>query len=115
MGEERRKNKRLPLDVDLKLEELEIGEVVTVKYLNVEVTDLSRSGIGFQCKHDLDVGKYFDIKLQIWTKEIIECVIEVIRKNEGDDGMKHYGCKFVGMNESDALKIDIYQMFNENE
>ncbi len=113
MGEERRRSKRLPLEVDLKLEELEIDEVVTVKYLNVEVTDLSRSGIGFKCRHDLEVGKYFDTKLQIWTKEVIDCVIEIVRKSEGEDGYKHYGCIFVGMNETDVLKIDIYQMFNE--
>ena len=115
MGEERRRSKRLPLQVDLKLEELEIDEIVTVKYLNVEVTDLSRSGIGFRSKKDLEVGKYFDTKLQIWTKEVIECVIEIVRKSPGDDGYTHYGCTFVGMTEKDVLKIDIYQMFNDQQ
>ena len=113
MEEERRKSKRLPLNVDIKLEELEIGEVVTVKYLNVEVTDLSRAGLGFKCKQELEVGKHFDTKIQIWTKETIECVIEIVRKNQGDDGYIHYGCTFVGMSETYVLKIDIYQMFNE--
>lgn len=29
------------------------------------------------------------------------------------DGTYKYGCVFVGMSDTDALKIDIYQIFND--
>ena len=47
-----------------------------------------------------------------FTKETIEAVIEIVRCEEVD-GTYHYGAKFIGMIESDALKIDIYQIFYE--
>ena len=33
---------------------------------------------------------------------------------EENDGVYHYGAKFIGMIESDALKFDIYQIFYEH-
>ena len=113
MNVERRKSKRLPLDVSIQLERLEIEEVITVKYLHVDVTDLSRSEIGFKTNQELKVGSFFDTRIQIWTKEVIDAVIEIVRVSPGADGMYTYGCTFVGMTETDTLKIDIYQMFNE--
>ena len=49
-------------------------------------------------------------KIQIWTKDIIEAIIKIVRCNkEGDE--YHYGATFVGMIDKDALKIDVYSMF----
>ena len=65
--EEKRKNKRLDLDVNVQLERLDEDGVTTLKFVHVDVTDISKSGIGFDCKKT----------------------------------------------DTDALKIDIYQIFNE--
>jgi len=113
MTVERRKCKRLPLEVSIQLERLEVDEVITLKYLHVDVFDLSRSGIGFKSKQELKIGSYFDTRIQIWTKEVIDAVVEIVRVTPGPDGVNTYGCTFVGMTETDTLKIDIYQMFNE--
>ena len=75
-------------------------------------TDLSRSGIGFKSKQALEVGTYYDTKLTIWTKEVIDAVIEIVRCLETEEGYE-YGAEFIGMTDTDALKIDIYQIFNE--
>ena len=80
--EERRKHKRLDLEVMVELERLDEESVTTLKYVHVEVTDISRSGLGFKSKADLEIGSY-------------------------------YGCRFIGMTDTDALKIDIYQIFND--
>ena len=112
MDVERRKSKRLPLEVAIELEKLEIDDIITVKYLTVDVINLSRSGLGFTSHQELKVGSYYDTKIQIWTKEVLDTVIEIVRVNE-EDGLYTYGCTFVGMTETDTLKIDIYQMFNE--
>lgn len=110
--EEKRKHKRLDLNVSLQLERLDEGEITTLKYAHVKVTDISRSGLGFISNQKLEVGSYYDTQLQIWTKEVIEVIIEIIRCEEHEDSYK-YGCIFVGMTDADALKIDIYQLFND--
>lgn len=49
--EERRKHKRLDLEVRVELERLDEEGVTTLKYVHVEVTDISRSGLGFKSKY----------------------------------------------------------------
>lgn len=110
--EEKRRDKRLDLDVNVQLERLDEEDVTTLKYVHVDVKNISRGGIGFYCKKELAVGTYYDTKIQIWTKEVLETVIEIVRREEDGDGYQ-YGAVFIGMMERDGLKIDIYQMFNE--
>ena len=111
--EERRKHKRLDLEVMVELERLDEESVTTLKYVHVEVTDISRSGLGFKSKADLEIGSYYDTRIQIWTKEVIDAVLEIVRCDPKGDGTYKYGCVFVGMSDTDALKIDIYQIFND--
>lgn len=110
--EEKRKHKRLDLDVSVQLERLDEDGVTTFKYVHVDVTDISRSGIGFSSKQKLEVGTYYDTKIQIWTKEIVDAVVEIVRRADAEGGY-HYGASFIGMTDTDALKIDIYQIFND--
>ena len=45
--EEKRKHKRLDLDVEIQLERLDEEGVTTLKYVHVDITDISRSGVGY--------------------------------------------------------------------
>ena len=110
--EEKRKHKRLELDVSLELERLDQDGITTLKYVHVDVTDISRSGLGFRTDRPLDVGTYYDAKVQIWTREIINTVIEIVRRAE-ENGRYRYGCEFIGLSDSEAQKIDIYQIFHD--
>jgi hypothetical protein len=111
--DEKRNSRRLDLDVTVELERINDNKgITTLKLLHVETTDLSKSGMGFVSKANLEIGSYYNTKLQIWTKENIDAIIEIVRCTEVEDGF-HYGAKFIGMIESDALKIDIYQLFYE--
>lgn len=110
--EERRRSKRLDLDVSVQLERLDTEGLTTLRFLHVKVFDISKTGIGFTADQELKAGTYYDAKVQIWTKEIIDTVIELVRVEE-EDGKFNYGGIFVGMTETDALKIEIYQIFNE--
>ena len=47
MMEEKRKHKRLELDVTVELERLDEDGITTLKYMHVDVTDVSRSRVGF--------------------------------------------------------------------
>ncbi|SDB08998.1 PilZ domain-containing protein [Eubacterium oxidoreducens] len=112
--DERRKSKRLPLDVNVEIERLDNGDgITTVKFANVKVKDMSKSGIGFETKVPLEIGSYYNAKITIWTKEKIETVLEVVRCNKVGDEYD-YGATFVGMPDADAVKIEIYQLFEEN-
>ena len=96
--EEKRKHKRLDLDVEIQLERLDEEGVTTLKYVHVDITDISRSGVGFTCKKELETGTYYDTKIQIWTKEIVDAVIEIVRREDGPDGYR-YGAIFIGISD----------------
>ncbi len=109
---EKRKNKRLDLEVSVELERLDESDVTTVKFIHVDVTDISRAGIGFRSSKELEVGSFYDAKIQIWTKEVINTVIKIARcMPDEKEGFKCGGI-FVGLMEADALKIDIYEIYN---
>lgn len=112
--EDRRRCKRLDLDVSVQLERLDNKGLTTLRFLHVKVNDISKTGVGFYADQKLELGTYYDTKIQIWTKEVIDTVIELVRCEEAD-GSYHYGGVFIGMTETDALKIEIYQIFNELE
>ena len=82
--EEKRKHKRLDLEVRIELERL-----------------------------DQEVDTYYDTKIQIWTKEVVDAVVQIVRRQELPDGTYKYGGSFIGMTDTDALKIDSYQIFND--
>ena len=110
--EEKRKHKRLDLDVTVELERLDKDGVTTLKFVHVDITDLSRSGIGFKASQSLEVGTYYDTKLTIWTKEKIKVFLDVVRRVEKENGI-NYGAHFVGMPDLYKRKIGIYQTVEE--
>lgn len=67
--EEKRKNKRLDLDVNVQLERLDEDGVTTLKFVHVDVTDISKSGIGFDCKKKLEMNSYYDAKSRYGQKK----------------------------------------------
>jgi hypothetical protein len=111
--EEKRRDRRLDLDVTIQLQRLDEDGVTTLKFLHVDVADISKGGIGFKSGHQLAVGTYYDTRIQIWTKEVVDAVIEIVREEVLEDGTYRYGGIFIGMTDTDALKIDIYQIFND--
>lgn len=105
--EEKRRSKRLVLEAHLVMKRIDSGKDDRIP---VEVLDLSKTGIGFKCEKVLEINSVYEAELTIWTKEVIHTFINVTRfDNSRDDNI--YGATFVGMTESDACKIDIYDMF----
>ena len=112
--EEKRKNKRLDIDVKVEIERIDEDNITTVKYMEVDVVNISKTGLAFRVPDvKFEVGAFFDSIIQIWTKETIDTVFKVVRVNALDNGVNEYGCIFVGMTDTDALKIEIYQLFND--
>lgn len=104
--EERRKNRRLGLTSRLLIRRLdqenEEGEV------NIEVTDVSKTGVGFRCEETLEIGSVYESFLTIWTKEVLHSFIEIVRMEKKEGGVFLYGAIFIGMTEIEASRIETY-------
>lgn len=106
--EEKRRAKRIPLEANLAMNRIDGSRSEMVP---IQIVDVSKSGIGFECARELEISSVYEIELILWTKEKINSFINIIRSGE-KNGRRIYGATFVGLNESDACKIDIYDMFN---
>lgn len=103
--EERRKAKRTELASKLLMKRLDSGSTAEV---DIEVVDVSRSGVGFTCKEPLTIGEIYEAYLTIWTKEVLHAVLEIVRIEKKEDTIS-YGAVFVGLPELDAFRIQTYQ------
>lgn len=104
--DERRRNLRTELHAELLIKRLDRG--VGEKKVEIQVCDVSKTGIGFKSAEELEKGSVYECFLTIWTKEVIRCFIEVVRSEKREDGYR-YGGTFVGMTEMDAYRIQVYQ------
>ena len=75
-GNERRQVKRDQLDTRLIIKRLDGGLRQDVA---IEVSNLSKSGIGFCSTELMQIGNVYEGNLTIWTKEVIHVFIEIVR------------------------------------
>ncbi|MBR1692911.1 MAG: PilZ domain-containing protein [Lachnospiraceae bacterium] len=109
---EKRKNKRTELESKLVVSRLdkEDGE----KEVSIDVVNLSKTGIGFNCSSPLEIGSVYEGFLRIWTQEVIHAFIEIVRIEKKGD-VFNYGGLFIGMPEMETFRIGVYQTLQENE
>ena len=103
--EERRRSRRIELDAKLLVKRLDGGAEEEVI---IDVIDISKTGIGFNCKKALTIGAVYEAYLTIWTKEMIHCFIEIVRIEKKSDTFM-YGGIFIGMPEMDMKRIETYE------
>ena len=108
--EERRRHKRLPIKLELAINELfrQDNDVITELDEEVYVVNVSKTGIGFECKSDLPVDYYFDARIDFDEKNYFYCVVKIVRIVPQEDTCI-YGCEFVGLAEFLSDKVDEYQ------
>jgi hypothetical protein len=97
---EQRRSRRVPIHLTLKISSLFKQDNVQVKNLNaeIEVKDISRTGLGFISTSILPIGYFFNAKLDFGeTDQALYCVVKIIRSHEIGDGKINYGCQFIGM------------------
>ena len=73
----------------------------------IEITDVSKTGIGFSCNKLLDIGAVYESFLRIWTQEVIHAFVEIVRIEKTGQNYS-YGAIFIGMPESEAARIEAY-------
>ena len=106
---ERRKNKRTSMQSRLVIKRLDDGKDQQV---SIEITDVSKSGIGFVCEEQLQVGEVYESFLTIWTKEVIHAILRIVRI-ELKEECYSYGAIFVGMPDSESARIEVYQTIED--
>lgn len=100
------------METAVKMARLDEDGIVTSKCVNAAVKDISRGGIGFMTDKELEIGSYYDTKICLWSREIVDAVLEIVHREQLEKGYR-YGGEFIGISDTDALKIDIYQVFND--
>ena len=108
---EKRKAERTELTSRLIIKQLGGPAGSDVKEVAIEVTDVSKNGVGFTCTEALEIGAVYEGFLTIWTKEVIHCFMEIVRIVK-EDNQFDYGAIFVGMPDLEAKRIEVYQSFN---
>ena len=102
--EERRRTNRRALTSKLLIKRLDgTGE----EEAQIEITDVSKTGIGFSCNKLLDIGAVYESFLRIWTQEVIHAFLEIVRIEKTGQSYS-YGAIFIGMPESEAVRIEAY-------
>ncbi len=109
--EERRKSRRTVMESRLLIKRLDGNEHTKV---DIEIVDVSKTGVGFIAKYPLQIGEVYESYLTIWTKEVLHVFLQIVRMDrKGSDYI--YGAMFIGMTETDAARIAVYQTINETE
>lgn len=97
--EEKRKFKRLPVDMKLEISNLFKQDNVVIKNIDapIRVTNISKSGIGFESQAILPVGYYFNSKITLGGNlNNLYTVVQIVRVEKREDSI-FYGCEFIGM------------------
>ena len=108
---EKRKSKRTELLSKIILKRLD-GK--RVEEATIDVTDVSKSGVGFTSRKTLTIGAVYEAYLTIWTREVIHAFVEIVRIEKIKDNVYSYGGIFIGMPEMDDMRIETYQTVEEN-
>ena len=108
---ERRKSKRTNLESRLIMKRLDGNSNHEVL---INIVDVSKDGIGFECAEVLQIGEVYESYLNIWTREVIHAFLQIVRI-ELKSGTYAYGAIFIGMPEMDSARIETYQTISEME
>ncbi|MEA4845854.1 MAG: PilZ domain-containing protein [Clostridiaceae bacterium] len=106
---ERRKGERFDIRLELTITSLFKQDYEIIPDMNegIEVRNISKSGIGFFCIHELPMNYYFDAKIQLTPDKYFYAVLKIIRREKLEGGY-FVGCEFVGLADVLSMKVDQY-------
>lgn len=108
---DRRKSKRLPIELTLEIDEIFKQDNVIVNNIgaSISVFDISRSGIGFVSQANLPIGYYFRGNINFSNGDFFRVVVQIVRSGMAEGGLIAYGAEFVGLAPFLADKVDFYE------
>lgn len=110
-NKERRRYKRLPIELKLEIDEIFKQDNVIVSNIgaSISVYDISKSGIGFVSQAILPIGYYFRGNINLSNGDFFRVVIQIVRSGDAEGNLKVYGAEFVGLAPFLADKVDHYE------
>lgn len=114
---ERRRYKRIPIGLTLEVDKLYKQDYVELSGLDleIEVINISKTGIGFIVKRELPLNYYFNACIHFDQNDFFNTVIKIVRSEQLEDEGYLYGCEFVGLASFLASKVDDYEKrYNQN-
>jgi hypothetical protein len=108
---DRRRYKRLPIELHLEVDEVFKQDHIIIKNLNasVSVFDISKNGIGFISDASLPLSYYFRGRINLGDNDFFYVVIQIVRAHISENNNKVYGAEFVGLAPFLADKVDKYE------
>lgn len=114
---EKRRFKRMNVDLKLNISKLfkQDNEAITNIDAPIEVTDISKGGIGFISSATLPVGYYFNAKICLGDDDsILYTVVKIVRSHISDNYSFNYGAEFVGLSPILNFIFDDYETYLNN-
>ncbi|WP_432401973.1 PilZ domain-containing protein [Wukongibacter sp. M2B1] len=108
--EDKRKSKRLPVNISLEIESLYQSGDKTFDGIKDKVTliNVSKTGIGLISEIELPIGYYFNAKITIDDEKMFYSVLRIVRNQKINNGFI-VGCEFIGLADVLSDSIDEYE------
>lgn len=107
--QEKRKSKRFVLEAMIAMERV---DGTKNRLVPINVIDVSGSGIGFSCMEILEMNSVYKLQLKIWTGDVVDALVNIVRFDNSNDDKYIYGANFIGMPENDTSKFNIHELFD---
>jgi len=113
--DERRKSKRVNFKLKLVVDSLYNQDHIELNNIEneIEILDISRSGLGFISEADMPMNFYFNANIVMDEDKRFFGVLKIIRKTENEDRFD-YGCEFIGLADILSNVIDEYDKEKNN-
>ncbi len=107
--EEKRGSRRMSLSARLLIKNMNDASA-KAEEVEIDVQDVSKTGVGFICDRPLEIGAIYEANLQIWTKEVIHAFLKMVRIEQTKEERYICGTIFIGLPEIDAKRIEVYDL-----
>lgn len=107
--EEKRRDRRMSLASKLLIKNMNDASG-KAEEVQIEVQDVSKTGVGFICDTPLEIGAVYETHLKIWTDEVIHAFLKVVRIEQTKEEKYICGTIFAGLSEIDAKRIEVYDL-----
>ncbi len=117
MGIEKRRAKRVDVNAVISINRLDNGEYShyeDIKKINVNIIDVSETGISFSTQEPIEINSYYNTDLDFDGCARIKAVVQIVRKDDSNPNNIIYGGRFIGISTEDQFKLSVFRIVSEN-
>lgn len=117
MGVEKRRAKRVDVNAVISINRLDNGEYSHYedsKKINVNIIDVSETGISFSTQEPIEINSYYNTDLDFDGCARIKAVVQIVRKDDSNPNNIIYGGRFIGISTEDQFKLSVFRIVSEN-